>query len=611
MRCSTMIWGLSAVVALALVVFVRAPLAAGATGDQASPNIIPWPKSLTLGQGYEERTSANRIVAQDAKLEPLAKVLAGEIYLSTAVKMPTAVGTGAKGDITLRLTGGAATDEGYRLTVGPAGIVVEAGTYRGAAWGTVSLLQSMEVAGGKLRIPRMTIVDEPVAKYRGLLIDVARQWHPVETIRPLIQMCRLYKINYMQLHLNDQQSTVFPFKAFPQLQSSSKAQRRTWTREEVVALVKYADERGVTIVPELEGPGHHSGNLRSLWGRGNTLDVYNENTYTGLNVLIGELCEVFASSPYIHIGADEGSFGHLGQSPEELAYMAAHGITGNPLGYYITRVDQIVKNHGKRTICWEGFGGAGGGKGVAPLPRDIIVMPFESAYNPANRLVANGFSVINTAWKPLYVVGNKKWPAEYIYSNWNLWLWEHHINKGVHIQLKPTDPVLGAQMCAWEQKADVELPSTRERIHAMSERIWNPDAGKTYADFAARAVKTDALLDRILGFINVQTKGLSGQEDRGFYYFAGPITVTLQPLPLGAVHYTVDDKEPTLQSLKYTAPLTLTKESTHFEKLFYNSRAGRYEAQGDIVRVKAQMFDAEGKPIGDVVTIRQYWYKTS
>jgi hexosaminidase len=600
-----MVWGLSAVVALALVVFVRAPLAAGAAGDQASPNIIPWPKSLTLGQGYEERTSANRIVAQDAKLEPLAKVLAGEIYLSTAVKMPTAVGTGAKGDITLRLTGDVATDEGYRLTVGPAGIVVEARTYRGAAWGTVSLLQALEVAGGKLRVPQMTIVDEPAAKYRGLLIDVARQWHPVETIRPIIQMCRLYKINYMQLHLNDQQSTVFPFKAFPQLQSSSKGQRRTWTREEVVALVKYADERGVTIVPELEGPGHHAGNLRSLWGRGNTLDIANEKTYEGLKVLIGELCEVFASSPYIHIGADEGSFGHLGKSEEELAYMAKYGIKGGLLNHYVKRVDEIIKGYKKQTICWEGFHGDGGG-----LPKDIIVMPFESAYNPANSLVSRGFSVINTAWKPLYVVGSKKWPAEYIYSNWNLWLWEHHVNTKCHIQLKPTDPVLGAQMCAWEQSADVELPSTRERIHAMSERIWNPDAGKAYADFAARAVKTDALLDRILGFIDVQTKGLTGEENRGFYYFSGPITVSMHPLPLGNVHYTLDGKDPTLQSPKYTGPFTLTRESTHFEKLFFNSRTKRHEAEGDIVRVKARMFDAEGKPIGDVMTLRQYWHKT-
>jgi hypothetical protein len=153
----------------------------------------------------------------------------------------------------------------------------------------------------------------------------------------------------------------------------------------------------------------------------------------------------------------------------------------------------------------------------------------------------------------------------------------------------------------------------------MSERIWSPHADKTYDDFAARAVKTDALLDRLHGVIDVQTEGLTGEQYQGsylasylpYYYFTGPITVTMYPLPLGDVRYTVDDKEPTLQSPKYAAPLTLTKESTHFEKLFYNSRAGRYEAEGDIVRVKARMFDAEGKPIGDVVTIRQYWYKTS
>jgi len=79
-------------------------------------------------------------------------------------------------------------------------------------------------------------------------------------------------------------------------------------------------------------------------------------------------------------------------------------------------------------------------------------------------------------------------------------------------------------------------------------------------------------------------------------------------LPLGEIHYTVDDKEPTHRSPKYTGPFTLTQANTHFERLFYNNATGKYEAEGYIVRVKARMFDAEGKPIGDVVTIRQYWY---
>ena len=410
--------------------------------ESPGPGLVPWPRAVTRAEGGRELSAATRVVAAVPQLVPLALVLTGEIYLSTAVRLTTAVGASQAGDIVLRLSDTVTADEGYRLSVAATGVVVEGRTYRGVAWGTATLLQAIERTGGKLRIPSMTIEDQPVAKYRGLLIDVGRQWHPVESMRPIIEMCRLYKINYVQLHLNDNTAgpvMAFPSRAFPQLATARKGKRTTYTLEEITGLVKYADERGVTLVPELSGPGAHAGPLRSLSPRGNTLDVWNDKTYERLGVLLGEIAAVFKSSPYIHLGGDEGSFGHLGKSPEEMAFRESNAIKTGPLNYYLSRMDAIVKKLGKRTICWEGFGGDGGG-----LPKDIIVMPYESAFNPADKLVRNGFSVINTAWKPLYVVGGRKWDPAYIYDSWNMWLWEHHINTKVHIQLKQSDPVLGA-----------------------------------------------------------------------------------------------------------------------------------------------------------------------
>ncbi|MBM4017038.1 MAG: hypothetical protein FJ288_01710 [Planctomycetes bacterium] len=582
-----------------------------ASASEAAPGLVPWPRSVVLGSGGVEVGPTGRIVAEDPSLLALARVLAEEIYFSTGVRLPAAGGAAGQGDIALRINPAVQAEEGYRATAGPAGIVIEARTYRGAAWGTATLVEAVDAADGRVRIPRMTVEDEPAARYRGLLVDVARHWHPVEALRPLIRMCRLYKINYLQLHLNDQESFTFPSRALAELHSAAKGQRRTYTPEELKDLVRFADERGVTLVPELEGPGHHSGALRTLWGRKGTscLDMASEKTYAGLDALIGEICETFASSPYVHIGADECDLKGVGQSDEEKAFMAAHGIQGAEglYNYYIVRADGIVRKHGKQTICWEGFRGDGGG-GVA-IPKDIIVMPFESAYNPADRLVARGYAVINTAWKPLYVVGARKWPARTIYENWNTWLWEHHINTRIHIQLKRTDPVLGAQMCAWEQPAEAELPSLRERIHAMSERIWNPDAGKTWADFAARAADADRRLDRVLGLVEVRAEGLLGGERGGFFYFWEPVTVRMSAPPIGAIRYTLDGTDPSAGSPAYAGPFTLTKESTHPEKLFYDRRTGRHLAQGNVVRVKARIFDSAGMPLGDAVTVRQYWHK--
>jgi hexosaminidase len=585
-----------------------AGVATGQPAQSAGPAFVPWPQAVTRGDGGHVLTPANRVLATDARLAPLAQVLSDEIHLSTAVRLQPAVGAAKAGDIVLRINEAVTADEGYRVKVGPTGVEVEGKTYRGVAWGTVTLLQAIEHAGGKLRVPAMTIEDQPAASYRGLLIDVGRKWHPVESLRPIIGMCRLYKINYLQLHLNDNTEgnvMAFPFKSYPTLATARKGNRTTYTIEEITGLVKYADERGVTIVPELSGPGAHSGPLRSIIGRGNTIDCWNEKTYEVMNVLIGELCDAFKSSPWIHIGGDEGVFNHLGKSPEEQAYMEAKGVK-NPLNYYIKRIDGIIKKHGKKTICWEGFHGDGGG-----LPKDILVMPYESTFNPANKLVKQGFSVINTAWKPLYVVGSRKWEPEYIYDSWNMRLWEHHMNTKCHIQLTQTDPVVGAQICAWEQAADVELPSTRTRIPAMSERIWNPELGQKYADYAPRAAKVDALLDLTLGVIPVKSEGLSGQEDRGFHLFEKPLTVTLFPLPIGTARYTVDGSDPTSSSPKYAKPFQITKADTHSEKLFYNRRVGRHAAVGDVVRVKVRMFDSADKPIGDVVTLHQYWCKSA
>lgn len=576
-----------------------------ALAGESTLNLVPWPKSIKETGGSMGVTAAGRVVATDPQLVPLARVLSDEIYLSTAVRLPVVTSGARNGDVELLLDS-KLQGESYVLAVGDRA-VIRGGNYRAVAWGTVTLLQAIQAADGRgFGVVKVVVEDEPVAAYRGLLIDVGRQWHPVEYMRPLIEMCRLYKINYMQLHLNDNTEgnvMAFPSKAYPELATSRKGTRTTYTLEEITGLVKYADERGVTLVPELSGPGAHAGPVRALSPRGNTLDVWNETTYEKLAVLFAEIAEVFKSSPYIHLGGDEGSFGHLGKSPEEQAYMEAKGVK-NPLNYYLRRMDEIVKKNGKKTICWEGFGGDGGG-----LPKDIVVMPYESQFNTADKLVKRGFSVINTAWKPLYVVGSRKWAPEYLYDSWNMWLWEHHINTKCHIQLQETDPVLGAQICAWEQHAAVELPSTRPRIPVLSERTWNPKLGKAYADFAPRAARADILLDRVLGMVSIQADGVTGEDERGYVLFTNAMTLTLRAPPIGTIHYTLDGKEPTGESPEYKGPFALKASDMHFEKLFYNRRVGRFTEEGFVCALKARLFDKTGAAIGDCATIQNYWYK--
>jgi N-acetyl-beta-hexosaminidase len=605
--------------------------------EQSRPDLLPWPRSVDFGQGSLAVSEDSRIVFSDDKLAALATVLSDEIYMSTAIRLGTqSSNAGRPGDIVFKIDRELA-DEAYTLTVSDRAII-RGGSDRAVAWGSVTLLQAMDrMDDGSVRLAAMTVEDEPAAPYRALMIDVARQWHPVETLRPLIDMCRLYKIRYMQLHLNDQQSTTFPFKAFPELASSYHGQRRTYTREEITSLVQYADERAVTIIPEINGPGHHSGNLRKLWGHKNhtCLDMASEKTYEGMDIVIGELCEVFQSSPFIHLGADEAWLKGVGESEEEKAFMDKHNISGagGLYNYYIKRMNEIVKAHGKQTIVWEGFHGVGGG-GVT-IPNDVIVMVFENRYNTPGNLLKNGYKVINASWTPLYVVNSRKHTPQHIYE-WNMYEFGRIVRPDRYDQthwfrVEPTSDMMGAQMCAWEQVAEIELPSLRTRIPAMSERIWNPAAGKTYADFAERFAVTDDLLDRVLGFIRVETDGLPPQDPEEFAffinthgadrvenaaaalkdykYFKDPIKVELSSLQIGDIRYTTDGSLPTEDSPKYHSPIHLDRESTSHVKLLWNTRIKRHMADGRLAIVKALLFDADGKPLGDAVTIARYLYK--
>jgi hexosaminidase len=160
-------------------------------------------------------------------------------------------------------------------------------------------------------------------------------------------------------------------------------------------------------------------------------------------------------------------------------------------------MNKIVKKHGKRTMLWEGFAD----RGRTPIPRDIVVMAFECRYNFPPRLLADGYRIINAAWQPLYVTPMHRWSPEHIYA-WNHYRWEScwNTSKACNnpIVVPPTRRVVGAQLCSWEQSENQELPSLRERLAALSERLWNPTAGCTFAEFSRRFQFADAGLGKLL-----------------------------------------------------------------------------------------------------------------
>jgi hexosaminidase len=567
--------------------------------DTPALNLIPWPKTVKTAAGNCELIQANRIVVSDSQLAPLAKVLSDDIYLISAVRLTPVSGASRPGDIVLRLNPAVAADEGYRLSVSPAGAVIEGKTYRGVASGTVTLVQALSIKGGRTSLPQMTVEDQPAHAYRGLLIDCARQWHPAQGLKDIIVMCRLYKINYIQLHLTDDQSFTFPSKAFPQLATVEKGKARHYTWEELVGLVRFADERGVTLIPELETPGH-AGKLRQVepFGRKGLgcVNMANEKTYAAFDKLIGELCEVFKSSPYIHIGTDESSMNGMGDLPEEKAYMEANKLKNvhELFQHHIFRLDQIIKKHGRKTMRWGGF--TDNSNSAVKLPDDITNMVWDVHSGGVIRKIDH--PIINAAWKPLYVVGSKAWLPQYLLETWHIRLWQFHMDSNPGKTVAPEVPVFGAQMCAWEQSAEAELPSLRWRLPAMCERIYNPESGRNYADFARRFAQTDVLLDTLLCPVRMNFSGLTGDpSDRAF---ADSLTITLSTAPQGTIHYTLDGKDPDSASPAYTGPITVKAADIKPEAYLHSRAHGRYLRTSPRLHVKVACYDPAGKIIGQV-----------
>lgn len=493
-----------------LAAFSQAAFAAPKAED--SLKIVPWPKSVTMQGGAVTLTDASRVTAANDKLMPLAKVLAEEISTVTGLKIAPASGAGKAGDIALELDP-QLKGESYILNVGDR-TLVRGANYGAAAMGTVTLLQSLQTEGGKVTLPRMTISDQPKADFRGLMVDVARQFHSIDNLKQIVQMCRLYKIRYLQLHLTDDPLFMFPSKAYPLLGSKNDGGVKPYTIEQLKDLVAYADARNVTIIPEYEVPGHSAAANRSmpdlLMIRGTkpyehhaSINFAKPEVMKLVTTVVGEMCEVFQSTPYFHIGGDEADFAFADQNEFFKSAEKKLGLSNHTELYrwFVSTMNDVVKKNKKTMIVWEGFGS----RGKPKIPKDVIVMAYEIRFYMPNDLVSDGYRVINASWTPLYVVNKTVCPPADIYD-WNIYQFKpfgaKSSDKGTIVQ--PSPLVIGAQMCAWEQPQTAEIPSLRGRLPAMSERLWNPGAGKDFSNFEGRFQATDAIFTKLLDAANAK-----------------------------------------------------------------------------------------------------------
>ena len=483
--------------------------------------IIPTPKEIKYLSNKKclKLPKDIKVYSSDASLRPIVTIFVEQLNL-LGHKHQLSFDKTTNANMSIMLDETLKTEE-YQINIDQS-VILSGGSYKAISSAMSSMLHLIEKKDDYTLFPMVEIKDYPDATFRGLMIDVARRWHSINTLKKLVDMSAFYKLNYMQLHLTDDQSFTLPSKAYPKLATKD----RHYTKEELVDLVNYADLRGITLIPEIDIPGHSRKFIetypeifspklkkwgKNMWGGdafNNVINVGSEKVYSALDVILDEVIEIFHTSPYIHIGADEATIDNLKGDPLAEAMMKKENLEGNVhelYRHFIVRMNDMVKSKNKTMCIWEGFKR----EGKIEIPKDLIVFEFESLYNLPNHLIEDGYTLVNTSWTPLYVVGTgieggwipRKWEPKKIYS-WNMWQFENWYHKSPSfkkpIQLDKTPLVIGAQMCAWEQTDEGEIPSLRRRVPPFVERIWNTDYKLPYEEFYTNLDKSDNRLTSII-----------------------------------------------------------------------------------------------------------------
>jgi hexosaminidase len=418
--------------------------------------------------------------------------------------------------------------EGYELVVDAQGIRITSETARGAFYATRTLLQMLPVdllsdhptQYPFLNIPHCVIRDQPHFSYRGLMLDVSRHYMPVEFVKKLIHLMALYKQNHFHWHLTDDQGWRIEIEAFPLLTTLGSQRKETmaghyghqkhdqtpygpyfYTKSEVREIVQFAQERFVTIVPEIEMPGHSSAALAAYphlghnpdkiyqvatsWGVFEDIYMPRETTFDFLKTVLTEVMELFPS-PYLHIGGDEVPKRQWKESrfAQDLIHQLDLEDEEGLQSYFIRRMDTFLTSKGRKLVGWDeimdgglsqnalvmSWRGTEGGLQAARQGHDVIMSPNPYCYLDHYQA--------DPSTQPIAIGGLTTLEKIYGY---------HPIPSGLDASLHPH--ILGLQGNIWTEymktPAQVEYMAY-PRALALAETGWSPASKKDFSNFTKR-----------------------------------------------------------------------------------------------------------------------------
>jgi hexosaminidase len=553
----------------------------------AYSGVIPLPADIVPGTGSfnVSRATVVRVPPHDADAASAARYLV-ELWTRTNVlTLPLQMGApgsdaASTDEIEFRRQSGLGP-EAYELSVAPHRITVSASGAAGLFYGAVTLWQLLPTGAEAGPIPAQTIRDAPVYAWRGLMLDSARHFQPPAFVRSMIDWMAWHKLNVLHWHLTDDQGWRLEIRKHPRLTSvgawrvepGGQRYGGFYTQDDVRDIVRFAATRHVQIVPEIEMPGHATAAIAAYpalgagggtvrvsadWGVLNHLFNLEPQTFAFLEDVVAEVMELFPS-PAIHVGGDEAVQDEWNASPKVRARARQLGVQGLGLQAYFTqRIGRYLAAHGRRIVGWDEILQPG-------LNKDAIVMSWHGVSGAHSAAVA-GNDAILAPWPTLYFDNRQSTlPAEApgrlnVVSLEDVYRFEPHDGT---LSDSQRHHVLGVQANLW-----TEHMQTDERVQwmalpraaALAEVAWSSAERRRWPDFLERLVSMFARY-RAFG-LNYADSVFAPQlqissSNAGGFVLALSNQAQSGAAALSDIRYTLNGGEPSANSARYEAPLTL------------------------------------------------------
>ena len=618
--------------------------------QQKSVNLIPQPQQMVVEKGCFTFDNNVSIVG-NSQFE--IDFLKGKLSASAGIELKDAQ-DGAK---TVEINVDPSMDikkEGYTLNVTPDRIKICASDKAGAFYGVQTLLQLMpegiyskEKIVGKISVPCVSIEDAPRFGYRGAGLDVSRTFFPLETIYDMLDWISYHKLNKFHWHITDDNGWRIEIKKYPLLTekgawrgpdevlppsygSGNKRYGGFYTQEEIKEVVKYAAERNIEIIPEIDLPGHSkaviacypevgctnvnktmsvNGEVNNVWCVGN------EKTYIMIENIVAELAQLFPSEK-LHLGGDEVNMDNWKNCPHCQAFMKKMGMKEEIelQNYFVRRMEKIVSKYGKVLVGWDEIRKGG------DLEPSTIVYGWAS--------MKAGAEAVKKGQRTVFL------PAQYCYMDMKQSEFERGHNWAAIVTLDSTykvDPikmndftpeqeelVLGIQANLWTELLDRPERFLEyqyfPRLCALAEAAWTQPELKDYDCFYNRLTQTH--------YNRLHNMGIKFRLPFPEVVYAdGKLTATA-PYEGAVIRYTTDASEPTVESEIYKGSIaTQEPEKYRFATFFmdYNqsitvgaSNVELYSYLTPEVEIESSYNESEttkGYPMGNITSynMKKYW----